>query len=115
MIVWGGNAISPFFGGTMITNTGARYNPTTDNWTAIAAGGGSRQNHTAYWTGTEMLIWGGSVISSGIFGSSVVPNTSGARYNLAGNSWTFISNTGVPAPRLEYSAVFTGTETYSDC
>jgi N-acetylneuraminic acid mutarotase len=109
MIVWGG--FTTGFFGNSVTNTGARYNPGTDSWTAIAAGGGSRQNHTAYWTGTEMLVWGGTALGSGIFGGTTTfPLTSGARYNLAGDSWTFISNTGAPVSRTDYSAVYTGTE-----
>jgi N-acetylneuraminic acid mutarotase len=109
MVVWGG--LTPlFFGGAVVTNTGARYNPLTDTWTAIAAGGGERQNHTAFWTGSEMLVWGGTFIGNGIFGSSLVPLSSGARYNLAANSWTSINSTGRPSPRFDYSAIFTGTE-----
>jgi len=112
MIVWGGSVLSFSFGGstTMITNTGARYNPTTDTWTAIASGGGNRQNHSAFWTGTEMLVWGGTALGGGIFGPSLVLRNDGARYNLAGNSWSSISGTGAPAERSDYSAVFTGTE-----
>ncbi len=111
MIVWGGLTVNPFLGNSGVTNTGARYNPATDTWTPIASGGGSRQNHTAFWTGTEMLVWGGTVLGSGgIFGGGGGPVNSGARYNLAGNSWTFISGTGAPLARQEHSAVFTGTE-----
>jgi len=111
MILWGGLtvAFSLGGGGVIVTNTGARYNPATDTWTPIASGGGNRQNHSAFWTGTEMLIWGGTAFSSGPFGG-IFPVNSGARYNLAGNSWTFISGTGAPIPRFDYSAVFTGTE-----
>lgn len=112
MIVWGGNAVAPFVfgGGTMITNTGARYNLATDSWTPIASGGGSRMNHTAFWTGSEMLIWGGFTTGSGIFGANVIYLISGARYNLAANTWSAIPTTGAPSQRTEYSAVFTGTD-----
>ncbi len=108
MIVWGGLA-SGFFA-TSVTNTGGRYNPATDAWTPIAAGGGSRQSHSAFWTGTEMLVWGGTAISSGLFGGGSFPLNSGARYNLAANNWTVISSSGSPVPRFDYSAVFTGPE-----
>lgn len=59
MIIWGG-----FFfdgGGTTTLNTGGRYNPSTDSWVATTttnAPAGS-QNHTAVWTGNEMITWGG--------------------------------------------------------
>lgn len=58
MIVWGG-CIS---GGNAFAS-GARYRPTTDVWTAMADVGASpaeRTDHTAIWTGTEMLVWGGT-------------------------------------------------------
>jgi hypothetical protein len=55
MIVWGGLT----GGGT--TNTGKRYNPATDSWTNMTTTGvpGARLLHTAVWTGTEMIVWGG--------------------------------------------------------
>jgi hypothetical protein len=54
MIIWGGHiATSPFF-----VNTGGRYNPSMDSWTAtntINAPDG-RYVHTAVWTGSEMIV-----------------------------------------------------------
>ena len=54
MIVWGGT------GGSFL-NTGGRYNPITDGWTATSATGAptGRGLHTAVWTGSEMIVWGG--------------------------------------------------------
>ena len=42
-------------------NTGARYNPTTDSWTATSttSAPAGRYLHTAAWTGSEMIVWGG--------------------------------------------------------
>jgi len=55
MIVWGGdeNATS--------LNTGGRYDPGTDNWTATSTSGAptARFWHAAVWTGGEMILWGG--------------------------------------------------------
>ena len=55
MIVWGG---SP--GGGYL-NTGGRYNPGTDTWTATSTTNApaARHYHTAVWTGSEMIVWGG--------------------------------------------------------
>ena len=53
--VWGGLA-----GG--YSNSGGRYNPATDSWTptgTINAPAG-RARHTAVWTGSEMIVWGGT-------------------------------------------------------
>ena len=56
MIIWGGFNFD--FGNF---NTGARYNPATDSWSAIgiANAPAARSCHTAVWTGSEMIIWGG--------------------------------------------------------
>ena len=59
MIIWGGND-----GVYSITysNTGGRYDPSTDTWAATSTGAGlpsGRNDHTAVWTGIEMIVWGG--------------------------------------------------------
>jgi hypothetical protein len=43
------------------TNTGARYNPGTGAWVAtpLLRAPEQRDAHTAVWTGSQMLIWGG--------------------------------------------------------
>ena len=53
MVIWGG---FPY------TNTGGRYNPDTDSWTATSTTNApeARLNHTALWTGNEMIVWGGT-------------------------------------------------------
>ena len=55
MIVWGG------FNGSSFLNTGGRYNPSTDSWTATSTTNApaARESHTAVWTGSEMIVWGG--------------------------------------------------------
>src|SRR5258708_35947781 len=55
MIVWGG------YSGTYL-NSGGRYDPTTNAWTATSTGANlpnAREDHRAVWTGTEMIVWGG--------------------------------------------------------
>ena len=54
MIVWGGCNDS----GSL--NTGGRYNPSTDSWTATSTTNApAGRVHTAVWTGSEMIVWGG--------------------------------------------------------
>jgi N-acetylneuraminic acid mutarotase len=55
MIVWGGYDNISFF------DTGGRYNPSTDSWTATNTTNApeARRQHTAVWTGSEIIIWGG--------------------------------------------------------
>ena len=57
MIVWGGINID----GTEYFDTGAKYNPGTNTWTSTAINNApsGRYRHTAVWTGSEMIVWGG--------------------------------------------------------
>ena len=102
MIVWGG---SYFEGGNgYYLNTGARYGPNTDSWTATSTNNApdGREIHTALWTGTEMIVWGG-------FGPGGYRNT-GGRYNPGADVWTATSTSNAPAARGFHTAVWTGTE-----
>ena len=58
MIVWGG------YGAAGEVDTGAIYDPATDQWRPTTQDGAPlmRSLHTAVWTGSAMLIWGGGVI-----------------------------------------------------
>ena len=97
MIVWGGS-------GSGLLNGGGRYNPAGNSWAAVTTTGApaARSSHTAVWTGSEMIVWGG-------LGASSVLND-GGRYNPAGNNWTAVTTTGAPTPRYEHTAVWTGSE-----
>ena len=66
-----------------------------------AAPSAARYQHTAVWTGSEMIVWGG-------FNGS--PLTDGGRYNPAANSWTAVSTTRAPSARFQHTAVWTGSE-----
>ena len=56
IIVWGGDFSD---GTTHYLNTGGRYNPSTDSWTATSTinAPDPRFDHTAVWTGSEMIVW----------------------------------------------------------
>src|SRR5947207_6723740 len=94
MIVWGGGS-----------NTGGRYNPSTDSWTATSTTNAptARSRHTAVWTGSEMIVWGGYNFPTGDL------NT-GGRYNPSTDSWTATSTTNAPTARSQHTAVWTGSE-----
>jgi hypothetical protein len=55
MIVWGGSNSGVAF------NSGGRYNPSTDSWTATNTTNAptARDFHMAVWTGSQMIVWGG--------------------------------------------------------
>jgi Cys-rich repeat protein len=103
MIVWGGqtyNGISYYY-----LNTGGRYDPSTDSWyptSTTSAAPQARAFHTAVWTGSEMIVWGG-------LGDGSYLNT-GARYNPLTNSWTPTSITNAPSVRDLHTAIWTGSE-----
>jgi N-acetylneuraminic acid mutarotase len=102
MIVWGG-ASGGGASGTAV-NTGARYNPETDIWTptTTAIAPAARYNHSAVWTGAEMIIWGGWDTGFGALDN-------GARYNPAANTWTSIGAAGAPSGRAGHVAAWTGS------
>src|SRR5438034_9771628 len=93
MIVWGGRYATT--SGTLSPH-GAL--PTSTSTTGAPAG---RLGHTAVWTGSEMIIWGG------IYSSEL--NT-GGRYNPGTDSWTATSLTGEPAARSLHTALRSGNE-----
>src|SRR5437773_4481548 len=76
---------------------------TDDTWTATSttSAPAGRYLHTAVWTGSEMIVWGG------YNGSDL--NT-GGRYNPGTDSRTTTSTTGAPAARPVHTAARTGSE-----
>ncbi len=101
MILWGGLS---YDGTYHYFNTGARYDPTTDNWTMTSSNNvpNARYEHTAVWTGSEMIVWGGS-------GDGGLLNT-GGKYNPNTDSWTSVSITNAPQARTSHTAVWTGSD-----
>ena len=99
MIIWGGYYLDNL-GNPQPLNTGGRYDPGTDSWTATSTANAptARAGHTAVWTGREMIVWG---VGSG--------NT-GGRYNPGTHTWTATSTTNAPTRRNGHTAVWTGSE-----
>ena len=99
MIVWGGGS-DPFQ--PLFLNDGKAYDPTTDTWSPISSMGApsGRWNHRAFWTGSEMIIWGGA--------TNHVTLT-GGRYNPASDSWSSMPTTN-SWEASGASAVWSGTK-----
>src|SRR5207237_741700 len=99
MIVWGGVSSSSYL------NSGGRYDPATDSWTATSTNGApdARFLHTAIWTGTKMVIWGG------YNGYAPEVNT-GGQYDPTTDTWTSTSIMSAPDGRYYHTAVWTGSE-----
>lgn len=105
MIVWGGQRLNASNMNEML-NTGARYNPSTDTWTATdnATAPTARSQHTAMWTGSKMIIWGGGD------GMAMSTNT-GSLYDAAANTWTATSTIGGPMQgSSQHYAFWSGTD-----
>ncbi len=106
MIVWGGYYW--FSGVPYYLNTGGRYTPATDTWAATSTGANvpaGRYVHTAVWTGTEMVVWGG-------YDGGSYFNT-GGRYKPSTDTWTPTSTAlgaNAPAGRYSHTATWTGSE-----
>ena len=64
MIVWGGlyRGVSSI----VTVDTGGIYDPVADQWTAMTMAGvpSPRAYHTAIWTGSKMVVWGGDPYTS---------------------------------------------------
>ena len=105
MLVWGGCDGSLCAGGTTRFGDGARYLSASDSWQAISGAGApdARADHTAVWSGTEMIVWGGQ-------GQDGLPRATGARYDATLDQWTPTSGLNAPAPRFDHRAVWTGGE-----
>jgi N-acetylneuraminic acid mutarotase len=61
MLVWGGDrSASPYE--TQLVATGGAYDPVGDRWRALSEVDApvAREFHTAVWTGSELIVWGGS-------------------------------------------------------
>jgi N-acetylneuraminic acid mutarotase len=104
-IVWGGAEFS--HGGPVYLNSGRRYDPWSDSWTPTSTSGpaSGRSDHSAMWTGREMIVWGGRSLKSA---SGYLD--SGGRYDPVTDSWTAMTTASAPVPRGGHTALWTGGE-----
>lgn len=102
MIVWGGQGLDGELasGGRLVCDAGGL----PVSWLATSAVGAptARIGHTAVWTGSRMIVWGG------FQGSTYLGN--GAAYDPVADVWTPLSTTLAPTARTAHIAVWTGSE-----
>jgi N-acetylneuraminic acid mutarotase len=114
MVVWGGYGCN----GNCNFNSGVRYNPQKDSWTPTSTTNAPerRWDHSVEWTGSEMIVWGGT-------NDTIYLNT-GAKYNPADDSWTPTSTAKAPLGRVGHTWIWSGSEmmvwggtdsTFNDC
>ena len=113
LIVWGGQTNTTMSDGAF-TGTGSVYLVSSNTWTPLPAGGPSaRSGHSAVWTGSEMIVWGGIRGRDPTYpplfhdDGAVFDPASGA---LATPAWTrTIASDGLVAGRREHTVVWTGS------
>ena len=108
-IIWGGFEDLACGGGggepiCQYLRDGAIYDVAGDSWTPTDTffAPQARYLHTAFWTGTEMLIWGGT--------NDIGLQNTGARYDPVGDTWAAMTQVGAPTPRNRQLGVWTGTQ-----
>jgi FG-GAP-like repeat/Kelch motif len=108
MLVWGGFTWGNWYT-RIVTSTGGVYDPASDSWTATNDTGApsARYEHTAVWTGSKMIVWGGLRL---VGPYTAVPTNTGALYDPATDAWTPMSTTGAPSARHGQTAVWTGSK-----
>src|SRR5262249_16383664 len=76
-----------------------------DTWTATSTTNtpSARTLHTAIWTGSEMIVWGGQ-------GTGIINFNTGGRETPSTDSWTPTRTTNAPEARRFHTAVWTGSE-----
>ena len=95
LILWGGEKRG---GNHEAPDSGAAYDPKTDSWRELPeAPAWSFANHTAVWTGEEMIVWGG------------VGMNRGAAFDPVADEWRYIAPSPIEG-RHGHTAVWTGTE-----
>jgi hypothetical protein len=97
-------------------NRVAIYTPATRSWSLVNGNGAipaGRTRHTAVWTGSRMVIWGGErVVTAGptfFTYQTRVDLNDGAAFDPVTGSWTAITTNGAPSPRRGHTAVWTGS------
>ena len=104
MVVWGG-----YHDSYTSLNSGGVYDPIGNNWwsTSTVFASAPRVHHTAVWTGSKMIVWGGNVCFNYICSKEL--NTGGTYVPIT-DTWTAISLDRAPQARYRHTAVWTGTQ-----
>jgi len=100
VIIWGGIGAAGALndGGELVFSSNAPVGWISTSLTGAPPG---RSEHSAVWTGQQMIIWGGN--AGGALGD-------GALFNPASNTWTVVSSTNAPVARYNHSALWSGLE-----
>jgi len=108
MLVWGGSQGRGYAGRL---GDGAAYDPEADCWEPLPDEDApcARYSHSAVWTGSRMLIWGGWGCGQNRSGNSLLCQD-GALYDPVEQSWESMSMRNAPTPRQGASLVWTSEQ-----
>lgn len=104
VIFWGGGEAKPSDSADFVwPQVGLAYDPAADSWRRVSpAPIKGRQGHSAIWTGTEMVVWGGDRGGRSL--------KDGAAYDPATDQWRRIARPAGDVARRDHHAVWTGEE-----
>jgi hypothetical protein len=70
MVVWGGMEVQN--GSIVYSNSGAIYSPASNEWSSLPIPGSlvERTMHTLIWTGSDIVVWGGGNMATGVFNNN---------------------------------------------
>lgn len=102
MIVWGGFSCVACINAEL--DNGARYNPSTNTWTPITTINApvARGNHSAIWTGSKMIVWGGQ--------NDITLLNTGGIYDPATDTWVNTTLVGAPPPTRCHVGIYTTSD-----
>lgn len=89
---------------TAILRTALAYRPSTGRWRALAPMPRGRTGHVAVWTGSRLVVWGGTTAYGDTTDTALA---TGVAYDPAADRWTSIGTAPV-AGRAGAVAVWTG-------
>jgi hypothetical protein len=103
MVVWSGYLSAPSY---WASTNGGLYDPVADTWSPLSNTGAPRPTGEALavWTGSEMIVWGGTTN-----GSQTYQVSTGGRYDPGANTWSPMTGTP-PSARSNPLGVWTGSE-----
>lgn len=102
MIIWGGSVA----GSPGKTATGGVFDPKSKAWkpTSMAGAPSPRHLHSAVWTGSKMIVWGGYGVTD--------YEIDGGIYDPEADTWAALPTTGAPSKRTVHAEAWTGNELF---
>ena len=111
MLIWGGFTVAEWNPVSNPPDVGAAYDPAGNAWSAISTVNAPmpRSMHTAVWTGSQFVVWGGESSSAASPEGNANGLDTGGRYNPTSDTWTATAD-DAPSPHAADATVWTGTE-----